>query len=404
MTQILTKGKAFKDDQYILATQVKQCFYLEDMARRQPHWKVVEHVNHKKFLDGGVIVVEEDPDVIHFDNLSDLALSTSLNDLDFVTLHIDGQSTDVDAPPDIIDVDEDDDIIDDEDALPHDLADSDDEDLINVDDDDDDVFMSADIARGHGGDSGGDDCPPSHQVPTGCGGCLGNRGKGTRKPNLGGGKAGRLHTSQETQNLGLKKITDQHGPGVADALPFLAPGPTGAEGGGLGKDWDGDLVFLSLQMEIYNGNKSAHKADGDLRYSRVPSLIQTFFQTHIVGEVFLRDEDQVLYEEMLRLQGLGSNTETGVPYTEDDIMAIVRKGKQRRHLPGVGRLKKSNKRLTKQVIMIMKLFRSDDKMSQMLTQLESQPKFGGGSGIGRCGDDESGNDEDDDEDEEDADS
>nr|GFD01369.1 hypothetical protein [Tanacetum cinerariifolium] len=42
----------------------------------------------------------------------------------------------VDAPPDVIDVvDEDDDIIDDEDALPYNLADSDDEDLINVDDD-----------------------------------------------------------------------------------------------------------------------------------------------------------------------------------------------------------------------------------------------------------------------------
>ncbi|GJW69717.1 hypothetical protein Tco_0126634, partial [Tanacetum coccineum] len=100
MTQILKKGEAFKDDHYILATQVKQCFYLEDMARRKPHWKVAEHVNHKKFLDG------------------------------------DGQSTEVDAPPDIIDLDEDNDIIDDEDALPHDLADSDDEDLVNVDDDD----------------------------------------------------------------------------------------------------------------------------------------------------------------------------------------------------------------------------------------------------------------------------
>ncbi|GKB31347.1 S-adenosyl-L-methionine-dependent methyltransferases superfamily protein [Tanacetum coccineum] len=47
-----------------------------------------------------------------------------------------GQSMDVDAPLNIIDVDEDDDIIDDEDALPHDLVNSDDEDLINVDDDD----------------------------------------------------------------------------------------------------------------------------------------------------------------------------------------------------------------------------------------------------------------------------
>nr|GFD53431.1 hypothetical protein [Tanacetum cinerariifolium] len=38
------------------------------------------------------------------------------------------------------------------------------------------------------------------------------------------------------------------------------------------------------------------------------------------------------------LQGLGSNTPTGVPYTEDEIMAIVRGGKQRGHIPGVGRV------------------------------------------------------------------
>ncbi|GJX95554.1 zinc finger, CCHC-type containing protein [Tanacetum coccineum] len=167
MTQIDCRREAFKDDQYILVTQVKQVFYREDKTK--PHWKVVEHVNHKKFFNGGVIVVEDDPDIIHFDNSSDLPLSTSLNDLDNATLHIDGQSTVVDAPPDIIDVpDDDDDIIGDEDALPYDLADSDNEDLIN--------------------------------------------GKGTRKPNLGGRRAGRQHTRQETQNLGLKAITDKSGP------------------------------------------------------------------------------------------------------------------------------------------------------------------------------------------------
>ncbi|GJR48104.1 hypothetical protein Tco_1316207 [Tanacetum coccineum] len=72
--------------------------------------------------------------------------------------------------------------------------------------------MSADVARGHGGDGGGDDRPPPHQIPTGCGGCLGNRGKGTRKPNLGGRRAGKQHTRQETRNLGLKAITDKSGP------------------------------------------------------------------------------------------------------------------------------------------------------------------------------------------------
>ncbi|GJZ95015.1 hypothetical protein Tco_0667218 [Tanacetum coccineum] len=71
------------------------------------------------------------------------------------------------------------------------------------------------------------------------------------------------------------------------------------------------------------------------------------------------------------------------------------------HNSDVVKLKKCNKLLTKQVSMIMKLFRSDDKMSQMLTQLESQPEFGSGSGSGRCGDDEPGDDEDDGEDEKD---
>ncbi|GJW81837.1 zinc finger, CCHC-type containing protein [Tanacetum coccineum] len=210
MTQIDCSREAFKDDQYILVTQVKQVFYLEDKTK--PHWKVVEHVNHKKFSDGGVIVVEDDPDIIHFDNSSDLPLSTSLNDLNNATLHIDGQSTVVDAPPDIIDVpDEDDDIIGDEDALPHDLADSDAEDLINVDDDGVEK-MSADVARSHGGDGGGDDRPPSHVVPTGCGGCFANKGKGKRKPNLGGRGAGRLNTRDKTRNLSLKEIAVAKGP------------------------------------------------------------------------------------------------------------------------------------------------------------------------------------------------
>ncbi|GKC71310.1 hypothetical protein Tco_1117193 [Tanacetum coccineum] len=106
---------------------------------------------------------------------------------------------------------------------------------------------------------------------------------------------------------------------------------------------------------------------------------------------------------MLRLQGLGSITETGVPYRQDEIMAIIREGKHRGNLPGVGRvlpgqgtdvlssppprcthpadvekLKKCNKLLTKQ--------------------------FGSGSRSGKVGDDELCDDEDGGEDDEDADS
>nr|GEY71977.1 hypothetical protein [Tanacetum cinerariifolium] len=92
-------------------------------------------------------------------------------EIETLTYHVlatyDGQSTEVDVPPDIIDVvDEDDDITDDEDALPHDLADSDNEDLINVDDDDGVDKMSADVAWSHGGDGGGKDRPLHTMYPT----------------------------------------------------------------------------------------------------------------------------------------------------------------------------------------------------------------------------------------------
>nr|GEV57345.1 hypothetical protein [Tanacetum cinerariifolium] len=97
---------------------------------------------------------------------------------------------------------EDDDIIDEEDPIPHDLAYSDDEDLVNLDIDDGVNVVYSNVARGHDSDGGGNDRPPPYHVPTDCGGCLGNRGKGTRKPNLGGRRADRLHTRQETRNLG----------------------------------------------------------------------------------------------------------------------------------------------------------------------------------------------------------
>ncbi|GJT56366.1 hypothetical protein Tco_0991420 [Tanacetum coccineum] len=130
-----------------------------------------------------------------------------------------------------------------------------------------------------------------------------------------------------------------------------------------------------------------------------PSLIDSFFVKHTVNRVFTWDtwdEDRAIYEEMLRLKALGCNTESGVPYTDEEINALARKEMQRGHLPG---LKKKNKYLTKQMNLMMKLFRSDDKFSQMLTQYESTPEFGSESG--RCGDDEMVDDEDNDEDEED---
>nr|GEY06845.1 hypothetical protein [Tanacetum cinerariifolium] len=385
----------------------------------------------------------------------------------------------VDAPPDIIDLDEDDDIIDDEDALPHDLADSDNEDLVNVDDYDGVDVVYSNVSPDHGGDGGGDDRPPTHHIPT---------GKGTRKPNLGGRKADRLHTSQETRNLGIKKITDDKGPvpiqfewdnkkplmplgdhvsywsnylgELIREMPLYYPSwqKVPAERKAtivtkIGTQFDLKPHMQSQRwtyfkagiqqhlQKLYNTNKASLKAAHwvinpetgtyDMESSATreyPSLIHTFFVTHNANGVFTRDEDRAIYEEMLRLQALGSNTPSGVPYTEEEINALARKGKQRGHLPGVGRvlseratdvlsppppqcthnsvdvekLKKKNKYLTKQVILMIKLFRSGDKFSHMLNQYESSPEFGNASGSGGCGDDEMADDEDGVEDEEDG--
>ncbi|GKE52372.1 hypothetical protein Tco_1487528 [Tanacetum coccineum] len=93
----------------------------------------------------------------------DLALSTNLNDLYFATLNINGQSTEVEAPPPINPVDDDDDFIDDEDDVPRDLVDSDNEVLANSDDDNEvATVMSAAVMRGHGGDGAGDPLIPLH--------------------------------------------------------------------------------------------------------------------------------------------------------------------------------------------------------------------------------------------------
>ncbi|GKC90869.1 hypothetical protein Tco_1151518 [Tanacetum coccineum] len=114
-----------------------------------------------------------------------------------------------------------DDISDDEDPLPHDLADSDVEDLINVDDDGVDKFilMSADVARSHGGDGGGEDRPPPPMYPPVArvaslieAKANDFAGKGKQKPNLGGRAAGRLNTRDKTRNLSLKGIMDKKGP------------------------------------------------------------------------------------------------------------------------------------------------------------------------------------------------
>nr|GEW19956.1 hypothetical protein [Tanacetum cinerariifolium] len=327
------------------------------------YWRVVEHVNHKKFSDEGIIVVEDDPDIIHFDNSSDLPLSTSLNNLDNATLHIDGQSTEVDVPPDIIIdvVDEDDDITDDEDALPHDLTEFDNEELINVDDDD--------VARSHDGDGGGEDCPPPHHVTSGCMGCFANQ-------EINAGIQQHLQKAYNTNKAAFKAqhwVID-HMTGTYNVEKIRRERPENITD----SEWDKYIEFWNDPRNIARaaqnrqnrakntvisrqGSRSLARLRDEMRQTSTtheyPSLIDTFFVAHIVNGEFLRDEDRRIYEEMRRLEAMAT-------YTADEINRLAIRGKQREHIASVGRF-----------------------------------ESGGASGSGGCGDEEEGADHQDDEDE-----
>nr|GEV18774.1 F-box domain, leucine-rich repeat domain, L domain-like protein [Tanacetum cinerariifolium] len=133
-----------------------------------------------------------------------------------------------------------------------------------------------------------------------------------------------------------------------------------------------------------------------------PSLIDTFFVTHTVNGEFLRDEDRRIYEDMRRLEAMGT-------YTDDEINHLARGGKQRGHIAGVGRVLPAQNTaspsapahesmlnsLHKKVDFMMSIFKSDSKYSDMFSQFES----GGASGSSGYGDEEEGADHQDDEDE-----
>ena len=50
ITSIDITDEAYKDDQFILASQAKQVFYVEDPSR-SPNWCIVQHVNHQSVWD-----------------------------------------------------------------------------------------------------------------------------------------------------------------------------------------------------------------------------------------------------------------------------------------------------------------------------------------------------------------
>ncbi|GJS28887.1 hypothetical protein Tco_0489507 [Tanacetum coccineum] len=398
---------------------IRPCLFPnKDMKEEFPDWLGAIRQRH---VDN-----DKDPEVSTTRELFALACGPTWTPISVNSCVVNG----VDAPPDIIDVpDEDDYIIDDEDALPHDLADSDDEDLINVDDDGVDK-MSADVVRSHGGDppvagvaslteAKANESPiwatrqrssyieevirsvplyyPSWLkvlkeqkavliIEIGTQFDLRPHMESPHWTEIDAGIKQHLQKAYNTNKAAFKaqhwRIDPQTRTYNMEKIKRARPEAITAE------EWDKYIQFWNDPRNIARaaqnrqnrakstvisrqGSRSLARLRDEMRQSSAtqeyPSLIDTFFVAHTVNGVFTRDEDRLIYEEMRRLEATGT-------YTDDEINRLARRGKQRGHIPGVGRV--------------------------LPARATASPKFesGGASGSGGCGDDEESADDQEDED------
>lgn len=130
ITSISTRFEWFKEDQYLLATQASQVFYLEDPLKRRgesgKYWKVVQEVHHRKIWDRDIIDEDNEVDRIHGSTSSDISLSANLDNLTHRSLSR-GEAIEVEHTPTLTPALEDDDFIDDTDDDSDEDDDDDDE-------------------------------------------------------------------------------------------------------------------------------------------------------------------------------------------------------------------------------------------------------------------------------------
>lgn len=74
----------FNDQQYILATQAKQVFYLQDPTQNN-NWRVVEEVHHRKLWNHPSIGVVNEIDVVNNTQSTDFTLVVDLGTLPMQT-------------------------------------------------------------------------------------------------------------------------------------------------------------------------------------------------------------------------------------------------------------------------------------------------------------------------------
>ncbi|KAL2498312.1 DUF4216 domain-containing protein [Abeliophyllum distichum] len=92
VTGIDISAETFKDDQFILASQAQQVFYIGDPSRG-PNWRVVQVIHHMRTWDimGSNITKI---DLLHNLNSSSFSLIVNLGNIENISLHRDDGEAD----------------------------------------------------------------------------------------------------------------------------------------------------------------------------------------------------------------------------------------------------------------------------------------------------------------------
>ncbi|KAL2461685.1 DUF4216 domain-containing protein [Abeliophyllum distichum] len=92
VTSIDISAEAFNDDQFILASQAHQVFYIKDPSRGR-NWREVQIVHHRSLWDiVGSNIIEID--LVHNNYSFDLSLIVDLGNIEYISLHRDDGEAD----------------------------------------------------------------------------------------------------------------------------------------------------------------------------------------------------------------------------------------------------------------------------------------------------------------------
>nr|GEY61348.1 F-box domain, leucine-rich repeat domain, L domain-like protein [Tanacetum cinerariifolium] len=250
-------------------------------------------------------------------------------------------------------------------------------------------IVSLDVARSHGGDGGGEDRPPPHYVPSGCGGCFANRGpvpirfelrdKQTLMP-LG------EHVAQWSSYIGevIRGVPLYHPSWLK--VPKERNEELIPDIGGSTPASNSTCKKRTIPTRLLSRPSIRGRAQ-PLRSTR-RSLTPFSWHTLLTGNFFgMRIDVYTRRCGGWRLEAMGT-------YTDDEFNRLARGGKHRGHIPGVGMVLPARATaspstlahestlncLHKKLDFMTSLFKSDSKYSDMFSQFES----GGASGSGGC--------------------